>query len=314
MKWVALLVFASALAGCTQPAGAPESAHDFVAEVVALGEARVPSHPAHGAAAQAIHAMMAVDGWTTSIQSFDGATYQGHDLAAGSSWRTSCGQTDAAQVADLQFHNLVAKTGPADPMIWFGAHWDAKEDASDGGYVPSANDGASGVGVLLHLMRHLPTTDFGVGILFFDGEDGFEDCHPLAGSVHFAATMEDGLVDAFVLLDMVGDADARFVLEGHSRASAPDLQDLIWKHGRLHAPTAFTNKTGDITDDHLPFIEKGVPSVDIIDAGRNTFPPYWHTSRDTMANIDAGMLDAVEATLMDVLTDPALPAMLASAA
>lgn len=302
------LCIALSLSGCAAPAS---GAYNFAAQVVDLGEARVPGHVGHLEAAALLLDMMDAPGWTTSMQSFNGSTYQGHPPGGAAPWVTRCGADDAAEVPDLMFHNLIATTGPADPILWLAAHWDAKEDASDGGYVPSANDGASGVGVLLHLMRNMPTLPFGVGIVFLDGEDGFEDCHPLAGSVHFANTMEPGLVDALILLDMVGDSDAQFIREQGSVSVAPELVDLVWEHGNRYAPNAFTDISRAITDDHTPFVERGIPAVDIIDAGRaTTFPPYWHTSQDTMDKISPVMLDAVEKTLRATLLDERLPGLL----
>mgnify|MGYP001949058510 CR=1 FL=1 len=328
MRIASALVLTLLLAGCQQPEPAePEpappgfdaqAAYGFVAGLLTTtdGEprARVPGTATHAEAADWLQAQMTFEGWDVARQSFTGAEYEALDHGSVASYRNSatyCQEPDDDEVAGLTFHNLIAQYGPKGKMLWLGAHWDSKEDASDGGVMLGANDGASGVGLLLQLMRHVPELDlpFGIGVVFFDGEDGFEDCHPLAGSLYFAQTMAPGLVDRFLLLDMVGDADARFVRETQSEASDPALVDVLWRHGATFAPAAFTSLQRQVVDDHVPFIEQGVPAVDLIDAGRDTFfPPYWHTSGDTLEVISVDMLGAVGNTLLHTLTDPAFVA------
>lgn len=327
MRLVAALTLSLLLAGCQQPAEAPAfdaaGAYDFVEGLVTTetGEPRfrVPGTASHAEAADWLQAQMTLPDWETSRQSFSGADYEALDHGGVAGYRSSatyCQEPDASEVEDLTFHNLLAQFGPRDRMLWLGAHWDSKEEANQDPETPDvpvlgANDGASGVGVLLQFMRHVPELDlpFGIGIVFFDGEDGFEDCHPLAGSLYFAQTMEPGLVDRFMLLDMVGDANARFVRETQSMESDPAMMDLLWEHGKPRAPAAFTDLRRQVADDHLPFIEQGVPAVDLIDAGRPTFfPPYWHTAGDTMDVISEAMLGIVGATLLDTVTDPAFVA------
>jgi Zn-dependent M28 family amino/carboxypeptidase len=233
--------------------------------------------------------------------------------------RRVCSEEDEQRVPALPFSNLYvarhsAKTGA--PLLLIGAHWDSQMHSDND--VPSnkslpdpgADDGASGVGVLLQLMRDLPKDDLGVsvGLLFLDGEDGFYDCYPLAGSLWYAAHPIEK-PSAFVLLDMVGDPGAIYPLESNSESSAPGLQALLWSHGqaseegRLH----FTNATVSIEDDHLAFIHAGVPSVDLIDAGRPTvFPPQWDTAGDTVDKLDANMLALVGGVLVATMRDPGL--------
>ncbi len=311
-----LVVLLFALAGCQEPGPEPAlrfdgaGAYAFVEALVTEdGEPRyrAPGTPGHTSAAEWLEATMAMPGWSVTRQSFTGAEYQQHDPGAVGVYNR-CTQEDRDELPGFTFHNLYATQGSGD-MIWFGAHWDSKED-SHGGPMVGANDGASGVGVLLRLMQHISdgelVLDHGIGIIFFDGEDGFEDCHPLAGSIHFARTMPEGLVDRFVLLDMVGDLDAKFVLEGHSAGSDPAMQALLWEHGKRIWPTAFTDRQRSVFDDHIPFIEEGVPSVDIIDYGRSPggFPPYWHTSGDDMTNISPVALGRIGQVLIDSLRDP----------
>lgn len=163
-----------------------------------------------------------------------------------------------------------------------------------------ANDGASGVGVLLSLARtYAPQGD--ITIVFFDGEDGFQDCHPLAGSLYYARTMTDR-PGAMLLLDMVGDPNAKFPLEGHSKDSGRALQSLLWSRGKATLPDAFTNIEKEVYDDHIPFIQEGIPSVDLIDFA-DGFPPYWHTSRDTMDNLDRDFMNQIQTIVEGTLDD-----------
>ena len=324
------VVLAVALAGCDAPEtskafdghGAWQWVHDVVTYDDGSPRYRVPGTPGHADGADWLQLAMAMPGWNVTRQTFTGADYEQLDLAAVQTYRgtTYCKEPDRSEVANITFHNLYATHGPADPVVWLGAHWDSKEEASEDPDAPAApvlgaNDGASGVGVLLQLMWQMGVGDltvpFGVGVVFFDGEDGFQDCHPLAGSLYFAQTMPAGLVDRFILLDMVGDADARFIRESQSVASDPELVDLLWQHGARYAPAAFTEIRRPISDDHVPFIHAGVRAVDIIDGGRSgTFPPYWHTTDDTMDNIDAGMLGAVGDVVWQTLVDEAFLATL----
>jgi glutaminyl-peptide cyclotransferase len=208
--------------------------------------------------------------------------------------------------------NLAAVRGDDDlPFVLLGAHWDSKEEASDGGAVPGANDGASGVGLLLQLMRHLADAEglpYRVGVVLFDAEDGFEDCHPLAGSTVYAAALPQGRPDLLLLLDMVGDDDARFPREAHSVASAPGVVDHLWTRAHRHGLGAnFVNFTRSSLDDHVPFTDRGVQAVDVIDLGRpGGFPPYWHTRGDDVSVLDAGMLGRMGDLVVDVLDDDAL--------
>jgi Peptidase family M28 len=275
-------------------------------------------------------------GWQRSWHNLTGAEYRALDRRIvagytepderndppGGGFPRGCTSEEHAAVPGLPFSNLLVvrrAADPAAPLLLVGAHWDsqmhsdfdpdpAKRDLPD----PGANDGASGVGVLLQLMRELEgrTLPFSVGLLFIDGEDGFYDCYPLAGSLHFAAHPPEP-VAAFVLLDMVGDPGAKFPREGYGRSAAPGLQDLLWRHGQALAPQHFTGDVRSILDDHLSFIHHGVPSVDIIDAGRpSTFPPQWNTAGDTVDKLDAATLGLVGDVLLAALADPGLTELL----
>lgn len=324
-----VLVLSLLLAGCSTPPDADdgpafdgEAARALVQGLV-TGEDGSPRYRIPGTEGQASGALwlwetMDVDSWSRHFHNVTGAEYQEQDAPYLDRYTRdgACPQDDAEEVEGLVFHNLWARHDApgTDRTLLLGAHWDSKEDADGGGPVLGANDGASGVGLLLQLMRHIAAGDLespvDLVVVFFDGEDGFEDCHPLAGSIAFADDRPAGTIDRMILLDMVGDRDARFVREGRSVESDPALVELIWRHGRaLGGERQFTDIQKTVLDDHVPFVESGVPAVDVIDFGRTDgrsgFPPYWHTPGDTMENIDAGMLALVGDTLWAVLADPA---------
>ncbi len=308
-----------------------EQAYDFVAGLVASGGVthRVPGTSGHAAAADWLEDQMAVPGWDTRRITFTGAELDNLDFGDASGYRTHgayCKDEDQSRLANLTMWNLEATwdAPETDHVLLLGAHWDSKAEASmdarperRGDPVPGANDGASGVGLLLQFMHHVahedvrPATD--LRLVFFDAEDGFEDCHPVAGSTHYAEHHGEG-VDRMILLDMVGDPEARFVIESRSDASDPDLRALIWQAAGDHP--SFTTTTKPVLDDHVPFIHRGIPAVDIIDYGRpdtgHGFPPYWHTTQDNMDIIDASMLTDVGNVIWRVVSDEAVQAAAAS--
>lgn len=328
MKFAApLLVLAVALAGCqtTSPAHPVDgdAVLDLVESIVYLddGSLRVRSPGTSGHLDTAAWLRDQLAPWDARLNRFNGSDYLALDKGVAGTWADSdryCSQEDRNQLPGLEFANVFAtKPGAADGHVVLAAHWDAKEDTQHGdGPVPAANDGASGVALLLelqdHIDRHGLEFPFDLTIALFDGEDGFEDCHPLAGSLWASRTEQLGAVSQLILFDMVGDADARFLRETFSTDSAPDVVDLIWSKAPAHGlATQFTDKVGRITDDHVPFVEDGVRAVDIIDAGRDrTFPPYWHTAEDTPDKLSADMLGAMGDLMLDVLTDPAFERLL----
>ena len=107
-----------------------------------------------------------------------------------------------------------------------------------------------------------------------------------------------------LLLDMVGDPEASFVREAHGVACDPDLVELLYARADRHGlQDNFRDATTTVHDDHVSFTQAGIPGVDLIDFGRG-FPLYWHTTHDTMENIDAATLGRVGGLVHDVLRDP----------
>lgn len=281
---------------------------------------RVPGTAGHADARAWLWDTMQVEGWTAQRQPFTGADYTPLDKGQAQTYTDSpayCSSDEEARLANLTFENFwaVHDEPGQDRRVLLGAHWESKRFASSDPDlskreepVLGANDGASGVGLLLQLMRHVSENDvhapFDISVAFFDGEDGFEDCHPLAGSIYFVSRLQTGDVDRMILLDMVGDPEARFIREGNSVQCDPSLVDLFHTLAPDHglAENFPGTRTSSIQDDHLPFLAADIPAVDIIDFGRG-FPPYWHTTGDTLDKLSADMLGRVGDLVLDVLGD-----------
>jgi Zn-dependent M28 family amino/carboxypeptidase len=196
------------------------------------------------------------------------------------------------------------------------AHWDTRPRADHDQNIErrnepilGANDGASGVAVLLEiasLMSKQPPP-VGVDIVLFDGEDyGLEGDTPnyLLGSRHFADTKPPEYVPRFgILLDMVGDRSLEISKEGNSVAFAPDIVELVWATARsLNCPEFVDVVVEPITDDHVPLNEAGIKTVDLIDF---RYPDethrYWHTHEDTPDKCSVESLEVVGTVLTHVV-------------
>lgn len=197
--------------------------------------------------------------------------------------------------------NLIADKGSGPKWILLGAHYDSRMIADQDPQYPvvqqavdGANDGASGVAVLLELARVLEIPDgYRITLVLFDAEDqgripGWEW---IMGSRYFAETLGSH-PDAVVIVDMVGDSSLNLPREINSDDA---LQTEIWNTAReLGYGSMFKDEMGySILDDHTPFLELGIPAVDIIDFDY----PYWHTTQDTMDKVSAASLEAVGRTL-----------------
>lgn len=222
--------------------------------------------------------------------------------------------------------NIVAHFGPADvPSVLLGAHYDtrpwtdAEPDYDDRRYcVPGANDGASGVAVLLEVARQLSLRDTcpPVTLVFFDLEDmgtptfytgaQREDTWCL-GSQYFAQHLPAGARYSYgIVLDMVGAADAFFAREYYSTQYAPDYVEHIWRTAEnLGYASCFRSVPSyPITDDHLPLCRAGIPTVDIVHFDPNAaqgFPATWHTRQDDVAHICPATLLAVGQVVLSLL-------------
>jgi hypothetical protein len=208
-------------------------------------------------------------------------------------WETS---EQPFEVQGVQARNLVGASGADGPVIILGAHYDTRMQAdqdqtSPEAPVPGANDGASGVAVLLELARVLDVSrvDGQVWLVFFDAEDNgrLGEWQWIMGSQYFADHLS--VVPAYVIVaDMVGDADQGIYFEGNSD---PVLRDHLWGvAAQLGYQDAFIPEIRHtMVDDHLPFAQRGIPAVDLIDFDY----PYWHTTQDTIDKVSAASLERV---------------------
>jgi glutaminyl-peptide cyclotransferase len=195
--------------------------------------------------------------------------------------------------------------------LMFCAHWDSRPRAENDPVpskrmkpVPGANDGASGVAVILELARILKTADppVGVDLVLFDGEDGGEEgrlstwCQ---GSRYFAVQWPKSSFPQYaVLLDMIGGRGLNLPVEFNSKMVAPDVVDRVWGKARAIGLSAFKPADGyEVIDDHLELIKVGIPAVDIIDLDY----PYWHTTEDTPDKCSPESLYAVGTLLLHLI-------------
>lgn len=235
----------------------------------------------------------------------------------------------------LHSTNIIARTNlDAKERIIICAHWDSRpwadNDPDENNHhtpVMAANDGASGVAVMLELARvlnlelstnnHQPT--FGIDFVCFDAEDygtpswsGKQDEDSWAlGAQYFAKNLQPSTFNlqpkCGILLDMVGGQGAKFYQEGLSKHYAQDLVNSVWQAANdAGYGSYFVNQSGGyITDDHKPLNEAGIPTIDIIpyypDCEASAFGPTWHTVLDDMNHLDKNTLKAVGQTLVQFL-------------
>jgi Zn-dependent M28 family amino/carboxypeptidase len=198
--------------------------------------------------------------------------------------------------------NVIAKIAGEGPVIILGAHYDTRPAADQDPsptlretWIEGANDGASGVAVLLELARVLEAEKLNneVWLAFFDAEDrGRLEGWPFSvGARHMAENLTIN-PESVVVVDMIGDADQQLYYEQNS---TPALREEIWAvAGRLgYADSFIPEPKYTIIDDHTPFLERLIPAVDIIDFDY----PYWHTVEDTADKVSAESLKRVGHTL-----------------
>lgn len=183
------------------------------------------------------------------------------------------------------------------------AHWDSRPTADEdpdpanrAKPIDGANDGGSGVGVLLEIARLIgdKAPAIGVDILFVDAEDAGtegDDMSWARGAQYYVRNLPDKLPDYAILLDMVGGRGAKFPRETFSDIYARTLTSRIWSTAKKAGlADRFPDSTGGaVNDDHLPFLRAGIPAVDIIETANpqtGSFNPTWHTLADNLYNID----------------------------
>ncbi|MGB3713629.1 MAG: M28 family peptidase [Candidatus Promineifilaceae bacterium] len=256
-----------------------KSAYEILLVQMGFGP-RWPGSPGHASVGDYIVDELGRQGWEVEEQGFD---YMG-----------------------LVGRNIIGRNNVgAGPVIIIGAHYDTRKiaDKTAGSTepVPGAVDGASGVAVLLELARTLDfdEIDHDIWLAFFDVEDQGSDGMPgfsyIVGSTYMAETLEV-MPRAMVLVDMIGDADQQLFYEGNSDLMLSfNLWRIAYELG--YGDTFIPEHRHTMLDDHLPFVNNGIPAVDIIDFDY----PYWHTVEDTADKASPDSLERVGRTLEEWL-------------
>jgi glutaminyl-peptide cyclotransferase len=280
-----------------------DSAFAFIAAQVAFGP-RVPNSAAHKACAAYLENTFKRFTPHVLIQEANVTAYTGEVL---------------------RIKNIKARFNPdaADRIVFF-AHWDTRHIADNDKEKPKkpfdgADDGGSGVGVILEMARQLSLEPFplniGIDFVLFDGGDygeagGSPDSYCLGSQYWSRNPHIPGYTARFgVLLDLVGAADAVFCKEGYSRQFARQVVDNVWNiamelgYGHYFRPI---HTVSSVTDDHY-FVNTilRIPTIDIInyyeERKGSAFPPHWHTHDDNLDIIDTNTLKAVGQTLMELI-------------
>lgn len=289
--------------GTTQEVAAPQfnadSAYAFTAAQCSYGP-RVPGTDAHKRCGDMI--VSKLQSWADSVivQEAPVTTFDGKHLTA---------------------RNIVAQFNPqAEGRILLLAHWDCRpwadqdeDPAMHSSPVMGANDAASGTAVLMEIARLLKgnKTEMGIDILLVDVEDwgteNDEDSWAL-GTQYWARNphVNGYKANYGILLDMVGARGAQFAPEYYSLQHAQSVVQRVWDVARSSGYTSFFKNEGGggVTDDHVAVNQAGIPCIDIIDLRQGSehgFFDGWHTSHDTMDNIDRATLKAVGQTIVNLI-------------
>ncbi|MEM6841917.1 MAG: M28 family peptidase [Bacteroidota bacterium] len=286
-----------------------DSAYAYTEAQVAFG-ARVPNSTAHRECRDYLVSKLEQFGAEVQLQSFEATAYNG---------------------TTLNLSNIIATYQPdRSKRILLAAHWDTRPYADKDSVrteepILGANDGASGVAVLLEMARMMnqdSLPDVGVDIILFDGEDygepeDYDELQPESsqqvywclGSQHWAKNKHEPRYSAYygILLDMVGAENATFYREGVSRQAAPSIVKRIWDaaHQLGYGQYFIYKDSPDIIDDHVYVnYQAKIPMVDIIEhdpASNFYFAYYHHTHADDMDIISRETLKAVGETVMYVV-------------
>ncbi|HSZ72041.1 MAG TPA: M28 family peptidase [Cytophagaceae bacterium] len=283
-----------------------DSAYQYIVNQLAFGP-RVPNTAAHDKCGLYLNAFFQKHGAWVHIQNFQDTAYNG---------------------IRLNLRNfIVSYNFKATKRIIIASHWDTRPIADQDKVnttkaIPGANDGASGVAIIMEIARaihaHPLKQDIGIDLILFDGEDyGAPDQYKVSsgkdtwclGSKHWSKSKHRGGYSAYygILLDMVGAPGARFAWDETSRLYAPSVLRKVWNEAAQlgYGKYFIVQNSPEIIDDHLYVNEDGkIPMIDIIQydpsIGRY-FADYWHTHRDDISAIDKKTLKAVGETLLQVL-------------
>ena len=286
------------------PAFNADSAYAYVAAQTAMGP-RVPGTAAHRQCRDWMAAML-------------------KGFGADTVW-VQRGSQDNHRGGTAEVNNVIARFNLKSPRrVLLLAHYDtrpwADEDPDAANHskpIDGANDGASGVGVIMEIARQagMAAPGVGVDVLMADvedsgtsGNDAESDLTWCLGTQYFAQNLPytGRLPEAAVLLDMVGGKDAVFPQEYFSQQAAGSVVNALWQAAeRAGYGARFPKRMGGaVNDDHVPLIGAGIKAVDIIECGNaqtGSFNPTWHTMADNLDNIATQTLTAVGQTVMQYI-------------
>jgi acetylornithine deacetylase/succinyl-diaminopimelate desuccinylase-like protein len=286
---LSLLVLTSLLAACDQATPAREfdgpTAFSYLEQQVNFGF-RIPGTPAHAETAKWIDSLLRQRADTVIEQAWDHVTADGKTLP---------------------MRNYIARFNvAATERVLYLAHWDTRPISDSDKWkgdrqlpVPGANDGASGVAMLLGVadaLKKVPPK-VGVDLLFVDGEDygDFQATPPndvLIGSRYYAQHLVSGSRPLYaILFDMVGDKNLNFKREGNSLLGAPEVVELVWTVAREigHGQYFETGNGPVLTDDHVELQKVGIRAIDVVDFDY----PEWHTPDDKLDKVSAASLQII---------------------
>lgn len=289
------------------PAFCADSAYSYIKTQTDFGP-RVPNTDSHRACANWLAGKLAEFGAQVSTSHFEAVTFDN---------------------TKLQCINIIGSVNPeSSTRVILCSHWDSRpwadndpDPANHKTPVDAANDGASGVGVILEIARQMQDKAPGIGVdfLLLDAEDwgpgsDYKGEHEEKwwglGTQYWAKDAKSKGYKAryAILLDMVGGKGASFCREGYSIIFGKNVVDRVWgAAGKLGYGSLFLPVDGGfVTDDHY-FINRiaGIPAIDIVPylptCKASSFGPTWHTTQDNINNIDKKVLEAVGRTMMYVI-------------
>ena len=273
------------------PALSADAAYEHIKTQVAFG-ARVPGTAAHSKQLAWMLDYLRERADTVVTQSFAHTTTMG---------------------TRLDLTNVFARFNPTVPdRLLLLAHWDTRPTADEdpdeskrGQPIAGANDGASGVALLLEianvLARHAPP--IGVDILLVDGEDYAPD-NMYLGAKYFAANLPAGYRPLYgILVDMIADQNPLYPIEANSHSSAPEVVDRVWRTAEELGFGAYFKRTsqGAVEDDHVPLNQAGIRTINIIDFDYGPGNQYWHTHQDVLDHTSPRGLGVVGAVLLELI-------------
>jgi hypothetical protein len=288
----ALLVTVTAAAGgCGRASFDGDSAHALIVEQCDLGP-RYPGSEGHAAMISWLVEKLDPLADEVAIQRFEAPFYG----------------------EPVELANVIASFRPdARERVLFATHFDTRAiadrdpdpDARDRP-IPGANDGGSGVAVLLELARVMSERRPGTGVdlVFFDAEDGgdgggFPDW--CVGSSFYASRLGDYCPRYAVVIDMIGDSDLAIPIELNSVSASPDVVRKVWNAAERVGAERFVDRRGpSVFDDHIPLIWAGIPTALVIDFDY----AHWHTLEDTPDKCSPSSLAEVGSVLMELVYNP----------